>query len=243
MKTAFTFLAMLLLALPSMGEVHLSMTLGEKYGAYSSTLLAETPEDTRLSTSSAIWQTYGYYGIYKTGCVALGMTAMGIASGFFIGGIFSEVLGGGSYAEKEYRRGKVIMWTGIAATYGLAFFGPKIVAHNLHQDDPNAPYDEILQSGLIAEAACNAVGIGFLALGWSIEEGFLADALIVAGFLCFFVPAPAVMHSTYNNCEPAEPLNAMNMRFGAVSFGIADYTDGSRDYSFKIDLANAIDYQ
>ncbi|HDR91239.1 MAG TPA: hypothetical protein ENN75_03200, partial [candidate division Zixibacteria bacterium] len=188
MKYALTAIMLIFVAITSMAGVHLDFGLETRYST-----IPDDPADTRISSGSAIWQTYGYYGIYNSGCAAVGMTTAGFASGFIIGGIFGEILGGKSYAEKEYRRGKIILWSGTAAAYGLALLGPKIVAHNLRQDDPNAPYDEILQSGLITEAACNAVGIGFLALGWSIEEGFLANALVIAGFLCFFVPTPTVM--------------------------------------------------
>ncbi len=225
------------------GAGQLSLRLDDSRMDYSASRISEGIPDTRISTGSAIWKTYGYYGIYKTGCVALGMAAAGTASGIFVGGAFTEILGDRYGAQKQVSKGKIILWSGVAAAYGLSFFAPKIVAHNLRQDDPNAPYEDILESGLISEAVCNAAGIGFLALGWSIEEGFWSKALVTAGFLCFFLPTPTVMHSAYTNYESPSPTSAMNMCFGAMSFGIIDYSDGTRDYSINFDVAKGLHYQ
>jgi len=41
----------------------------------------------------------------------------------------------------------------------------------------------------------------------------------------------------YNNCERISPTNAVNMSLNALTFSITDYSNGSRDYSLKIDLA------
>lgn len=242
MKTTSVILSILLLCCAVLGDVYLTISLDESAVTYPPSRDGEV-EDTKISSGSALWQSYGYYTIYKTACVALGFTAMGIASSLFIGGIFAEILSGRDHAQREYTRGKIIMWTGIATAYGLSLFAPKIVAHNIRMDDPNSDYDRLLESGLIVEATSNAIGLGMMILGYNIDKDFWTDALVIAGFLFYYVPTPTVMYSTYMNCNSQSPAPTANLNIRACTFSITDLPDGSRDYSFKIDLANAIDYR
>ncbi len=240
MITIISFLLILLATV--FGEVRLSLEIEDRSLDYLPKSGGEF-DDSRLSSGSAAWQSYGYYTIYKTACVALGVSAVGFATGYSIGGIFADLLGNDAEANLQYAISNVILYGGIATAYGLSLFAPKIVAHNIHMDDPNANYDRLLESGLITEATCNALGIGLMILGYQLDHDFWTDALVIAGFLFYYVPTPTVMYSTYMNCDSRTPSPSANLNVRACTFSVTDLPDGSRDYSFKIDLANAIYYR
>ena len=193
----------------------------------------------RLSTGDLVWQTYGYYGIYKLLCVSIGVGSLGFSSGFSLSAVIAELFGDTEESERQSRRAGCIIFLGVGSAYCLSLFGPKIVAHNIRQDDPEAPYNEILNRGLITEAACNATGIGLIWLGESIDEQPWTGILSAAGALLFFIPAPTVMYRTYKGHDfphGNEPSARRRLELPAASFTITDHWDGSRDWTIMLDM-------
>lgn len=235
-KTIALILVGLLLCNPIVAELSLNIqlddnTIAHRHADYAVTGSGEV--DNTLTSGQLTWRTYGYYGIYKLLCVSLGLFAVGYATGFAISSMFVGVLGADAEADRLSTQGKWILWTGIAAAYGLALFGPMIVDHNTgHRSHMETIYP--------VELACNAGGILCIALSDKTDSGLLTGLLYTSALILFFIPVPATMshfYETYESPPLPSPGESARMNFRAATFSITDRPDGSRDWTLSFDFA------
>jgi len=194
----------------------------------------------RISGGKLIWKTFGYYSIYKIGCISLGLSSVGYATGYIIGSIIPNLFGDKTTANDMTDTANLVMIIGITASATLAMAGPFIVAHNIHMEDPEAPYDDMLKRGLISELGCNIAGIALLSLVDHVDSGFWSTMLGVCGFLVMLLPTPSVMFDTYSSHDPVtEQLSSYKskIRTPLVEFSVAEYSSGLRQYSIMFTAA------